>query len=158
MNNNNDERSRDGASPPAALSGSACALKASQSGAQAGGQGSVGLLWSCGRFSHDICALTSAGRVSLLSVCGLRGEEERLYPAARIGPEHFPLLPLSPAICPQLGALTHARTHSHVHTHALGSWKFSSQPSISTVKKKKKKKKENLLSRISLNLSSLYPL
>lgn len=51
--------------PLAALSGSVSALKASQSGAQGGGLRSVGAsvcaLWLCGRFSHDICALTSMG-------------------------------------------------------------------------------------------------
>ena len=51
--------------PRAALSGGVSALKASQTGAQGGGLRSVGasvvVLWSCGRFSHDIYALTSVG-------------------------------------------------------------------------------------------------
>ncbi|KAK5871178.1 hypothetical protein PBY51_004072 [Eleginops maclovinus] len=51
--------------PRAALSGGVSALKASQTGAQGGGLKSDGEsfveLWSCGRFSHDIYALTSVG-------------------------------------------------------------------------------------------------
>lgn len=66
-NNNNNEKSVAGLRrrPLGALSGGVCALKASQTGAQAGGLRCVGAsvvaLWSHGRFSHDICALTSMG-------------------------------------------------------------------------------------------------
>lgn len=75
-NNYNNEKSGDNQRrrPLAALSGSVSALKASQTGAQGGGLRSVGVsvvaLWSCGRFSHDICALTSMGRFP----CFLRAE------------------------------------------------------------------------------------
>lgn len=60
--------------PLAALRGGVSALKASQTGVEGGGLrsvgASVGALWSCGRFSHDICALTSMGGFH----CFLRAE------------------------------------------------------------------------------------
>lgn len=108
--NNNDESVED-VRPRAALCGSVSALKASQAGAQGGGLRSVGAslgaLWSCGRFSHDICALTY-GRVSLLSAGG--GREGRVCRGGftRIGLEYSLLLPLSPA--PE--ASTHAYTRA----------------------------------------------
>lgn len=124
-NNNNNEKRADNLRrrPLAARSGGVCALKASQSEARGGGLRSDGAsvcaLWSCGRVSHDICALTSVGGFH----CFLRAEGgksvlERLYPAARIGLEHFLLLPLSPAQPPR-ARNTHKRTftHTHIYTH-----------------------------------------
>lgn len=69
--------------PLAALRAGGSALKASQSGAQGGWLrwlgASVAALWSCGRVSHDICALTSMGGFHCFQRAeGGKSAEERL--------------------------------------------------------------------------------
>lgn len=101
-NNKKDGEREAGVNPPAALSGSACELKASQSGARAGGLGSVG------SSPHDICALTLHERFTAACL--------RAGGAGGPGLDRSTFRSSHSLSCnlPAAGRRTHARAHTSV--------------------------------------------